>query len=490
MKDRIARSVFWMVWSRGGIQVLTLLSTLFVARRLSPHDYGLMALAGIWIGVTELLAEMGLGSAIVQFRDLESCELNSCFWVTMTAAVALYSALFAAAPFIAQWFSTPALSNVLRVAGLSLPLVAIRVIPDGLLRKRLALDKIAKAEIAGGLIAAPLTVMLAYEGAGVWTLVAGALSLPFIQTIVTFWFAAWMPGAEVTGGRVVEILRYSVAALGQRVLWAVLCQTDAFVLGKISGGVVLGFYSMALRLGILPASKVTVAANQLAIPILAEYQSDREAMRASFLHGLRLVTCLVAPLCIGAALVAPDLIPVVLTNKWLPAVPLLQILAVFGLIRSVSAMLPPVLFARYRVAYLFWWTIALLAIMTAAFVAGAYWLGAVGVALSWAVVYPIALIPMAHCAFQEMELSWKTVLDQLRPVLFATLTMTACVLAVDRLFPVHDSRTRLARLIVAVAVGALVYSASIFRQSETFSGELTEVANWIIRRSRPLPSKS
>src|SRR5713226_5071608 len=114
MKDRIAKSVYWIVWSRGGIQVLSFISTILVARLLAPSDYGVMALAGIWTATIAMVAEMGLGSAIIQFRDLEDRDLNSCFWLTMGIAGVGYLALYIAAPAIAAWFSSPVLSEVLR----------------------------------------------------------------------------------------------------------------------------------------------------------------------------------------------------------------------------------------------------------------------------------------------------------------------------------------------------------------------------------------
>src|SRR4029077_14736264 len=103
-----------------------------------------------------------------QFRNLDDGELNACFWLTMAVAGAAYGALFLATPAISRWFAAPALSRVLPFAALTLPLVAVRVVPDSLLRKRLALDKIAKAEIASGLVTTPLMVGLAWAGAGVW----------------------------------------------------------------------------------------------------------------------------------------------------------------------------------------------------------------------------------------------------------------------------------------------------------------------------------
>ncbi|MER3424921.1 MAG: hypothetical protein C4293_18565 [Nitrospiraceae bacterium] len=170
MKERIARSVFWMVWSRGGIQLVSFLSTVIVARLLTPSDYGLMALAGIWTGIIGMAASLGLGGAIVQFRNLEESELNACFWMTLAVACLGYAGLYTAAPFLAAWFESPMLSAVLRVAGLSLPLTVVGLIPDALLRKELELDKIAQAEILASFSIIPVMLGLALAGAGVWAL--------------------------------------------------------------------------------------------------------------------------------------------------------------------------------------------------------------------------------------------------------------------------------------------------------------------------------
>src|SRR5438552_17808122 len=102
MKDQVRKSIFWMVWSKGGVQAVGLLMTLFIARLLNPEDYGLMALAGAWVFVINVLSEMGLGVAIVQFRDLDDRELNACFWLTLIIGVLGYGILFYAAPAIAS----------------------------------------------------------------------------------------------------------------------------------------------------------------------------------------------------------------------------------------------------------------------------------------------------------------------------------------------------------------------------------------------------
>lgn len=490
MKDRIAKAVFWMVWSRGVVQIASLVSTLMVARLLSPQDYGVMAMAGIWTTTMALLAELGLGTAIVQFPDLQDSELNACFWLTLAAAGSGYLALYAAAPAIAVWFASPMLSDVLRVAGVTLLLVAVRVVPDSLLRKRLELDRVSQAEIISVLVTIPVVLGMAWSGAGVWALVAGALVMRLVQTIVSFWFVRWWPGLRVRGRRLREILRFSLAALGAKAGWAAHDQVDEFVLGKVAGDLVLGFYSMAKTLALLPVVKVAVVANQLAMPILAGLQTDRGAMRASFLRGLRMVASLTVPMCLGMALVASDFIRLALGDKWVPSISILEVLALFAMMHSLEVLLPPVLFARYRAAFMVRWTAALLLVMPFAFWAGAAWWGPLGVALAWLGVYPLIMGWMAREALRELGIGWHTVWDQLRPVAGGALMMTGCVLVVRWTLPASDPLERLLRLALAVGAGGAVYAGVILWRGGLLAAEIREVAGWLYRpRASAVPGK-
>jgi O-antigen/teichoic acid export membrane protein len=480
MKDRIAKSVFWIGWVKGLIQILAFLSTLYVARLLHPNDYGLLALTGIWIGSLALLIEMGLGAAVVQFRALDERELNICFWLTLGVASAAYWALYVAAPLIAAWFATPMLTEVLRVVSFILPLTAVRIVPDGLLRKSLSLDRVSQAEILSVVVTIPVQVGMASAGAGVWTLVTGMLLMAFVQSLVTFFFSGWWPGLRMGSGRLKAILSFSSAKLGNNLCWVVFDQMDTLVVGKISGEFALGFYSMAKQIALVPVNKIAVVANQLGIPLMAELQASREQMRSAFLHQLRLVACLTTPLCIGLALTAEDLVLVALTEKWLPLVPTLQVLCLCAVVRSLEVLLAPVLLARYRALFLFWWTAGVLLVMPFAFLAGAAWLGGLGVALVWAAAYPFFIAWMAQEALRELNESWATIWVEIWPIVRATLIMGACVVLLRSAIPAIDSTSRLFRLVVTSGAGAFVYAAIVLWQGGPVVSEIVQVVRWML----------
>jgi len=486
MKNQLAKAVFWVIWSRGGIQLLTFVSTVIMARLLNPSDYGLMTLAGIWTHAVALIAEMGLGMAIIQFRDLEERELNTCFWLTMGLAVAGYLSLYVAAPFIATWFTTPALTNVLRVSGLALPLVAARVIPDGLLRKRLALDRVSQAELFSVMASIPVMCGLAWVGLGVWALVAGALIRPLIQGVVSFWFVRWWPGLQVGGKRSREVISYSLATLGSRVCTVLYQGADTLVLGKLSGDVVLGLYSFAKQLSTLPLGKVTGIVNMVSAPMMARVQADREAMRTSLLRGVRLVACVTFPMCFGLRLVAEDFVRVILTDKWMAAVPMIRVLSVYAMLRSLAVLLPPVLMARYRAKFLFGYNLVKVMVMPLAFWAGAAWLGPIGVAAGWVTVYPVLMAGMAHTALREIDMSWSTLLSQLWPPLAATSGMAVIVLSVRWGMSAAEIDSSVARLVTMIVAGGLAYGAGLLVIGRQFSREIMKVLGWVLHRDGSL----
>src|SRR6516165_11437667 len=329
-RRRIASSIFWLAWSRGVLQILSFATTLLVARILLPADYGAMAVVGIFTGSMAILVEMGLGAAIIQFRDLEKREIDTCFWITMTLAVMGWIVLSLAAPLIACWFKIPRLAEVLPVSALVLPLTACSVVSDSLLRKRLALDRVSQAEVIGGAVTLPVMLVCAFgfPGLGIWILVIGTLLAPAARSVATFGFAPWWPGLHIGGRRVREMLHFSLTSLGIKVLWGLREDSDVLVIGKLTGEITLGLYSMAKDVALLPGSKISTVVNMLSSPMMAALQTNIDAMRAALYRALRLTAAIALPTSAGMALVADEAVEVLLGPRWADAAPLLRLLCV------------------------------------------------------------------------------------------------------------------------------------------------------------------
>jgi len=473
-----------MVLSKGGIQTLSFVSTLFVARLLDPSDYGLMALAGVWISIISMMAELGLGNAIIQFRDANEKELNACFWLAISLAILGYVAIFLAAPFIGEWFHSPKLPLVLQVSSLSIPLIAIRTVPDSLLRKNLALDKISQAEILANVVSIPLMLMLAWAGKGVWALVIGTITSPLVQSMATFYFHRWTPGFSIKGERLISMLSFSVSTIGSRLCWATYSQADTFILGKVGGDAVVGLFSMGKQIATLPVSKISTVVNQLATPVMAELQSNQTALRNAFIKGVRIVSCVTFPLCIGMMIVAEDLVRVGLTDKWITIVPVLQAFCVYAVIRSLDVLFPPILLAKYRTWFLLWYGVALVLIMPAAFFPGEVSAGSLGVVFVWLSVYPIIASRMIHEVLRELDLRWIDLWSEIEGAVWLTGFMAGTVYVLQLWVSTNQAISPLLRLLMVSGFGAVVYTVGIYWRGGQAKQDLLLVLTWATR-SRP-----
>jgi teichuronic acid exporter len=480
LKARVARSIFWLAWSRVVVQLLSFATTVLVARILVPADYGVMALAGVFIATAAMLAEMGLGGAIVQLRDLERRELDTCFWITMTLATIAYAVLSLGAPVIAGWFAVPRLAQVLPVLALALPVNACSVVSDSLLRKRLALDQISQAEIIGWVVSLPAMLCGALAGFGVWALVIGSLMRSVVNTVAIFAFAPWLPGLRIGGERAKEMLHFSLTIFGVNALWVFKEQADVLVIAKITGQVTVGLYSMAKDLAMLPTAKISSVVYMLSSPMMAELQADIAGMRRAFFRTVRLTSAIALPASAGVALVADDVVAVLLGPKWLPAITVLRLLCLYAAVRAVEVLLPPVLIARRRQRFLFLYSLALLIAVPVAAAVGALWAGAPGAVVLLTPVYCGLVAIMTKEALAELNGSFLELWWEIWPILAATSTMVAVVLLLRDF--AERPEPPLVELILLSVSGAVTYLGALLAVGRTVIGEGAEVVGWILRR--------
>jgi O-antigen/teichoic acid export membrane protein len=436
-----------------------------------------MALAMVAVAVILSVVELGVGAAIVQFHDLDRAELNTCFWLTMVATTAAYVALWAAAPLVEAWFAMPGLGAVLRVVGLNLPLTALGVVPDGLLRRGLRLDRVSQVQMTATLVTLPIVAALAWRGFGVWALVAGSLVTALVQVIGAYWFEPLMPGFRLNTRRLWRLVTYSCSIMGGRLTWTIYDQADTFVLGKLVGNVWVGHYAMAKQLALLPADRISAIVNQLAAPLMAALQEDLSVSRVALLRAMRLTAAAAFPLAAGLALVADDLVRVVLGPKWTTAAPFVTVLSLHAGVRSVATLLPPFMYAQGAAGFVFRYSLAQLVIMPAAFCAGALAAGPIGVAAAWLLAYPLMLSVLVRRTLARAGLSVGELVASLRPALVAACVMAVAVLVARGLLAGVGETIR---LVGSVAVGALTYCATVWWAGSSLRSDIRRAVTWVV----------
>jgi teichuronic acid exporter len=482
LRARLARSIFWIVWSRGVVQLLAFATTLLVARILEPTDYSVMAIATVFTGTMWMLVEMGLGAAIIQFRDLDNRELNTCFWMTMILATCAYASLFLASPAIAHWFALPRLAELLPTLALTLPISACSVVSDGLLRKRIDLSRISQAEIFASLVTMPVTLACALAGLGVWALVAGYLVLSAVRSAATIAFSPWHPGLRIGGKRMKEVLHFSSTTLGVRTLWAIREDADVVVVGKLTGDVTLGLYSMAKQLALLPASKISGVVNSLSSPVMAELQTDVRAMRKAFYGAVRLTAVISVPISTGIALVADEMVAVLLGPKWSPIAPLLRLLCAYAGVRAIDGLFPPILLARRRQRFLLLYCLMLFTLMPVAALLGAFWNEAKGVVIVSTFAYCAVMVIMLKETLAEINGGFSELWFETWPIFAASAAMATSVFLVLDFMIAGRLESPLIRLVISSLVGATTYCTTLLIIGRPVISEGAQVVSWLLGR--------
>ena len=453
----LAQGLAWTGGIRWTGQLVSWAITIVVARLLTPADYGLAGMVAVYTGFTLLLCEAGLTAALLRrHHTLPVAEAQLGGFAALLGVGGWLLSMLLAVP-LARFFDQPAVRDIVMVASIGFIPRGLQILPRGIMARDLDFRRLAWIDGLEALGQALVTLTLALSGAGVWSLVGGTLSGAFIGAVASFTWSpqrlAWPRHFATIASDVI----FGSKVLGSQLAWYAYSNADFAVVGWMLGPKLLGAYSVAWTLANIPVDRVSSLVSRVAPAYFAAASRDREQLRRHLLHlteGLALVTF---PACVGFALVAGDLVPVVLGAQWSAAVVPLAMLACMAAIRSIFVVGPPVLVFTGQVERNLWFSITCAVLLPVAFTIAAQW-GIVAVALTWLLVYPLfASIFLFRHALRAVRLGWSEYLRALRDPALATGAMVAAVLLFQDLAVTTPATAK--RLVLEVIVGAVVYVA-------------------------------
>jgi len=451
----VGAALKWMMAGRFAAQLITWVVTIFVIRILTPDDYGLMALAMAMIGFLSLFEEIGLGSAIVQRTELDQRLLELIFGLLIILDLLLYVLIWFAAPFVADFFNVPELTDILRWVGLLLIINAFGTLPDAMLSRRMEFRGKSIALFISMVSGSLLTLALAFQGRGVWSLVAGTLFMAAVRVVVLQAFARvwYRPRFALSG--VGSAARFGGFITIDRLLLYVYSQADALIIGKLLGKEILGLYSVGMHLASLPMQKLAGMLNEIGFSAFTRLQEDRAGLREHFIKAVRLLNLLSFPVFFGISSVAPEIVGIFLGEKWVRAVLPIQVLSLVVPLRLLNTVLPSALYAIGRAEMSVSNNFIACVLLPASFVVGAHY-GLQGVLLAWVCAYPVYV---AISLFRALPVIGVTVTDYLRALrgsAVAALVMYAAVFVLRRLLSGIDLGAPIV-LCALVVCGCVVY---------------------------------
>lgn len=377
----------WMGLAKIISQSFSWVVTLYVARLLSPNDYGLMGVAGLLIVFFNLFNDLGLGQAIVRNDEQSADVLASVFWFILLLTCGFYLLTLALAPFIAAFYRNPQLVLIIKILGVNFIVGGLRSVPANLLVKQMRFDLRARVETIAAMASAALTLLLAQLGFGVWTLVAASLAQQAVSTIATYCVSPWRPQWHLRFAEIKPLLNFGGKVSGTFMIGYFFNNADTMIIGRMLGERVTGIYNMAYQLAHLPVQKVNLALNPVFYSALAQLKDDTRQFQKYFFQMSRLTANLAIPLFVFMAINASLIFKIVLTEKWGEAVLPFQVLCVIGGIRLATILTPQALNALNHPGKNFATNVLCLALLPLGFFCGAHY-GIAGVAYAWLVLYP------------------------------------------------------------------------------------------------------
>jgi PST family polysaccharide transporter len=414
-------------------------------------------MATVFLGVVTIVSEFGLEITIVTLRDLNDRLLSQLNSVAIGLGFTGFLACCLAAYPLGWFFRSEALPGIVMLLGLTFPISAFRIVPQALLQKELRFKKVAVLEAMNVVVLSATMVVLARAGFRYWTLVIGAILSAIVTTAVTVASRPqsfqWPNRTEL--GAALTFTRYQ---LGGNLLWYWYSNADLVIAGRLLGAADLGVYSMAASTANAISSKIATLLTRVTAAYFATLQDQPAALKRYLLRLTELLSIVVFPALIGTALLADDLVLLVLGPKWLGAVGPVRVLAVAAAINSVSPLLSRVLTVRGQNRYLLWLAAGLSIVLPFGFAVGSRW-GPIGIAAVWIILFPVLRIPVFLRVAASIGVSTREYLRAFWPAVSASIAMAVVVLACrSGLLP---ELPLLARLALEVAAGASIYSLVI-----------------------------
>lgn len=326
-------NLIWKFSERITAQIVTFIVSIVLARLLTPEDYGVVSIVTIFITIANVFVSDGLGSALIQKRTVDSLDYSSALYFNIGFSTIVYFILFLLAPLISQFFGNgyEILTPVLRVLGLRIIIAAINSIQQAYVSREMIFKKFFWATLFGTIVSSFVGIWMAYHGYGAWALVGQYLTNTMVDTIVLSVVLKKKPMLKFSLYRVKELFNYGIKILGSGLIIAIYTEVRSFIIGKVYSASDLAYYDKARQFPNLFVNNIVASISAVLFPKMASVQESVEKVKEITKQSIRFTSLLMCPLMLGLAAVAKTLIKVLLTDKWLPCAPLLQLLCINAL---------------------------------------------------------------------------------------------------------------------------------------------------------------
>jgi O-antigen/teichoic acid export membrane protein len=466
--NRVRSAVFWRSGSQIVSQLVTWTATLIVVRLLVPEDYGLFAMSQVVLVALNFLNGHSFASSLIQQDEVTPGRIAQVFGLLLLFNLVLATAQFAAAPFVAAYFRQPVVADMLHAQTLLYLITPFIALPTVLLARALNFRAQAKADLAGAFAGAATALTGAFNGLGVWTLVAAPIVQQSVRAIGLGFAAGRLPRPSFRFDGLGGVISFGSALVLCQFFWVIQSQSDILIAGRSFDPHHLGLYSEALFLTLIFSAKFIPPLNEVAFPAYTQLAKAGGDVGAAFLRAARMLMFVATPLYLGIAATAGPLVDTVMGPKWHEMIPLVAALPLAMPFFALQIICSPATNALGRPHIYVRSSIAGAIIMPAAFLIGSRW-GAQGLVHAWQAATPALLAVTLALTLPVIGVRWRALLNAVAPSVSAALVMWAVVSYAGRFTTALPPPLA---LMLLAGLGAAVYLGLLWRFSRPLLGEL------------------
>ncbi|MEJ2715533.1 MAG: lipopolysaccharide biosynthesis protein [Deltaproteobacteria bacterium] len=474
--------LFWSSIERIGHQGVQVLVSIVLARLLLPTEFGLIAMLTIFIALAQSFVDSGFGSALVQKQDVTHLDECSVFYFNILVGFLVGGLLFLSAPLIGAFYEVPLLVPLARVMSVTFVINAFGVIHTTLLTKRIDFKAQMKVSVIAAMLSGGIGIAMAYRGFGVWSLAAQSISNNLFRTTLLWLFLPWRPSWAFS-----FISLRSMFTFGSKLLFSGLLDTIynnlyLVVIGRMFSATTLGYYTQADQAVRFPSGNLSKTIGRVTFPVFSSMQDSPDRLKRATRKTLTSLGMINFPLMIGMAVVAKPLVLVVLTDKWLPCVPFLQLLCIVGLLFPCHVINLNVLMALGRSDLFFRLEIYKKILITAVIFLTAPW-GIIPMLYGQIVTSIAAFYMNSFYSGKLINYPTSEQIKDLLPMFFSAVVM-GCAVLIAGYLPIQNS---VAVLSLETLLGIIVY-VGLCSAAKIFS--FVEIASIAQNRYRALRQRS
>ena len=476
-RQTVFSNLIWRFMERCGAQLVSFVVSVVLARLLEPELYGTIALVTVITSILQVFVDSGMANALIQKKDTDNLDYSSVFYFNVAFCLVLYAGLFFAAPLINRLYGHTDLVPVIRVLGLTIVVAGVKNVQQAYVAKTMQFRRFFFSTLGGTIFSAAVGIAMAYSGYGIWALVAQQLLNVTVNTAILWLTVGWKPQRIFSFKRLGGLISYGWKLLVSALLDTVYLKLSQLVIGLKYTSSDLAYYNKGDQLCLLVVENINSSIDSVLLPVLSAEQDDRMHVREMTRRAIKTSSYIMMPLMMGMAVCAEPLIRILLTEKWVPCVPYMQVFcamyAFYPLhtanLNAIKAMGHSGIFLKLEIIK----EIVGIGLIFAAMGVSVY-----AVALSQ---FVSGLISLVINAWPNRKLLSYTLLNQLRDMLPAILLaclMGACIYPVKWL-ALNDWLT----LLIQVPLGVLIYiGGSVLFRVDSFSFMLDVVRRLTSRR--------